>query len=99
MQAYIDTNRLKDFSFIDLSKALAKYRELVVMETPDFAVGFNQMWDAFSSVIKLDSDKICCIMSDDPDNLGAALAAKFLVSKIPDMTVSKAIDIIQKRRI
>jgi hypothetical protein len=33
-------------------------------------------------------------MCADPDNLGAALVAKFLMSKIPDMTASKAIDII-----
>jgi len=38
-------------------------------------------------------------MCADPDNLGAALAAKFLMSKVPQMSAEKAVDIIKQRRI
>ena len=96
------SSTLPKFQLTSLSPPFVQYRTLLAQEPPDFNKAFKEVWEAFEKKVKplVVNEKVVCVMCADPDNLGAALIAKFLMSHSTlQISLAKALDIVKQRRI
>lgn len=85
-----------------LTPAFLQYRTLLTQDPPDFNKAFAHVYDAFVAAVKpmVDRAAVVCVQCADPDNLGAALIAKYLLShSSQQISLAKAVDVVKQRRI
>ena len=106
VESYLKENQLQETFAVTLHEAqMTEYTSLMGVSKYQEALEYLAMLCTKALETALKKEQVVCLMVDDPDNLGAALVAHFLltatkasIKTMKQYSASKAIELVKSRR-